>query len=101
MEGLSDEIETLACQDPHCERLMTVPGIGPIISSAMVAASEDPLPLDFRRDRDHHHRIDTLVATGFEQERHIDDCDKRTGALRIVKELLMVGPQHRVHDLAA
>jgi transposase len=28
----------LADQDPACERLMTVPGIGPIISSAMVAA---------------------------------------------------------------
>ena len=37
-EGLSGEIETLAHQDPHCERLMTVRGIGPIISSAMVAA---------------------------------------------------------------
>ena len=36
--GLSGEIETLAHQDQHCERLMTVPGIGPIISSAMVAA---------------------------------------------------------------
>ena len=32
------EIETLARQDTGCERLMTVPGIGPIISSAMVAA---------------------------------------------------------------
>src|SRR5215475_10000457 len=38
IEGLSGEIETFARQDPHCERLMTVPGIGPIISSAMVAA---------------------------------------------------------------
>jgi len=38
IEGLSNEIETLAHQDQHCERLMTVPGIGPIISSAMVAA---------------------------------------------------------------
>ena len=38
IEGLSGEIETLAHQDQHCERLMTVPGIGPIISSAMVAA---------------------------------------------------------------
>src|SRR6201989_120113 len=38
IEGLSDEIETFAHQDQHCERLMTVPGIGPIISSAMVAA---------------------------------------------------------------
>jgi transposase len=36
--GLSGEIETVAHQDQHCERLMTVPGIGPIISSAMVAA---------------------------------------------------------------
>src|SRR5215472_16744190 len=38
IEGLSQEIEALARQDPACERLMTVPGIGPIISSAMVAA---------------------------------------------------------------
>ena len=38
IEGLTSEIETLAHQDQHCERLMTVPGIGPIISSAMVAA---------------------------------------------------------------
>jgi transposase len=38
IEGLSGEIETLARQDQHCERLMSVPGIGPIISSAMVAA---------------------------------------------------------------
>src|SRR5499433_2314214 len=35
---LSGEIEALACQDQGCERLMSVPGIGPIISSAMVAA---------------------------------------------------------------
>ena len=38
IEGLSSEIEALARQDQGCERLMTVPGIGPIISSAMVAA---------------------------------------------------------------
>jgi len=38
VEGLSSEIAALACQDKGCERLMTVPGIGPIISSAMVAA---------------------------------------------------------------
>jgi len=36
--GLSSEIEALAKQDMACQRLMTVPGIGPIISSAMVAA---------------------------------------------------------------
>jgi transposase len=38
IKGLSSEIETLAQQDTACERLITVPGIGPIISSAMVAA---------------------------------------------------------------
>src|SRR6266496_6404699 len=38
IEGLSSEIETLARQDKACERLMTVPGIGPLISSTMVAA---------------------------------------------------------------
>lgn len=38
IEGLSDEIEAIAHQDAGCERLMSVPGIGPIISSAMVAA---------------------------------------------------------------
>jgi transposase len=38
IEGLSNEIEILARRDAGCERLMSVPGIGPIISSAMVAA---------------------------------------------------------------
>jgi transposase len=38
VEGLSGEIEAIARQDAGCERLMSVPGIGPIISSAMVAA---------------------------------------------------------------
>src|ERR1700686_3100529 len=38
VEGLSNEIEAIARQDVGCERLMSVPGIGPIISSAMVAA---------------------------------------------------------------
>ncbi len=38
VEGLSSEIEAVARQDAGCERLMSVPGIGPIISSAMVAA---------------------------------------------------------------
>jgi transposase len=38
IKRLSSEIETLAHQDTACERLITVPGIGPIISSAMVAA---------------------------------------------------------------
>jgi transposase len=38
IEVVTDEIETLAKSDDNCRRVMTVPGIGPIISSAMVAA---------------------------------------------------------------
>src|SRR5262245_23701491 len=38
LEPLSADIETLSENDPACQRLMTVPGIGPIISSAVVAA---------------------------------------------------------------
>jgi len=38
IEDLSSAIEELARRDAGCERLMSVPGIGPIISSAMVAA---------------------------------------------------------------
>jgi transposase len=38
IETVTNEIETLAKSDDNCSRLMTVPGIGPIISSAMVAA---------------------------------------------------------------
>jgi transposase len=41
IEGLSGEIEAIARRDGGCERLMSVPGIGPIISSAMVAAIGD------------------------------------------------------------
>src|ERR1700750_1368944 len=38
IETVTDEIEALAKSDDSCRRVMTVPGIGPIISSAMVAA---------------------------------------------------------------
>jgi transposase len=37
VEEVSTEIETLARQEEPCQRLMTVPGIGPVISSATVA----------------------------------------------------------------
>ena len=35
---MTDEIETLAQSDDNCRKVRTVPGIGPLISSAMVAA---------------------------------------------------------------
>jgi transposase len=38
IENVTDEIEALARGDASCRQLMTVPGIGPIIASAMVAA---------------------------------------------------------------
>jgi transposase len=38
IESLSGDIEQLAKRDAGCERLMSIPGVGPIISSAMVAA---------------------------------------------------------------
>src|SRR5262245_720290 len=38
IDNVSEQIEALAEADAGCERLMTVPGIGPIISSATVAA---------------------------------------------------------------
>src|SRR4249919_861702 len=38
IDRLTDEIEALARADEGCQRLITVPGIGPLISSAMVAA---------------------------------------------------------------
>src|SRR5262249_18910341 len=38
VETVSDEIKTLSEQDDGAKRLMTVPGIGPIISTATVAA---------------------------------------------------------------
>ena len=40
IDQLSGEIHAMARDDRNCERLMSVPGIGPIISSAMVAAND-------------------------------------------------------------
>jgi len=47
---VSAEIEALAEQDDSCQRLMTVPGIGPTISSAVVAAIGNGT--GFRQGRD-------------------------------------------------
>ncbi len=38
IEALNQEIEEISCQEKSCQRLMTVPGIGPLISTATVAA---------------------------------------------------------------
>ena len=41
IEELTRTIEEIAKRDEGCRRLMTIPGIGPIVSSAMVAAIGD------------------------------------------------------------
>ena len=50
VEDVTGETEDLAKADPACQRLMTVPGIGPIISSAMVAAIADGAAFSKGRD---------------------------------------------------
>jgi transposase len=50
IEGLSSEIEALARQDQGCARLMSVPGIGPLISTAIVAAIGTGDPFSKGRD---------------------------------------------------
>jgi transposase len=50
IEELTAEIEALAGSDEACRRLMTIPGIGPIIASAMVATIGDGSA--FHRGRD-------------------------------------------------
>lgn len=50
IEALSAEIEALAKQDDACARAMTVPGIGPIISSAIVSAIGNGAAFEKGRD---------------------------------------------------
>ena len=50
IENVTDEIEALALGDASCRQLMTVPGIGPIIASAIVAAIGSGIA--FARGRD-------------------------------------------------
>jgi transposase len=50
IEGLSSEIETISRREASCNRLMSVPGIGPIISTAMVAAIGTGEAFDRGRD---------------------------------------------------
>ncbi len=50
VEDVTGEIEALAKADAACQRLMTVPGIGPIIASAMVAAIDNGAAFTKGRD---------------------------------------------------
>jgi transposase len=50
IEGLTQEIETISRHEANCERLMSVPGVGPVISTAMVAAIGTGEAFDRGRD---------------------------------------------------
>jgi transposase len=50
VEALTKEIEVIAARDETCRRLLTVPGVGPLVATAMVAAIADGSA--FRRARD-------------------------------------------------
>jgi transposase len=50
VEALTQEIEKAAKTDPACRRLQTIPGVGPMIASALVAAIGDGSA--FKRGRD-------------------------------------------------
>jgi transposase len=50
VEALTEEIERAAKVDPACRRLQTIPGVGPVIASALVAAIGDGSA--FKRGRD-------------------------------------------------
>ena len=38
VDSVSDEIESIASQDPACQRLRGIPGVGPLVATATVAA---------------------------------------------------------------
>lgn len=50
IETITAEIETIAAEEANCQRLMSVPGVGPIISTAMVAAVGDGEAFERGRD---------------------------------------------------
>jgi len=38
IEDLTEQIQTIARDEPSCQRLQDVPGVGPLVATAMVAA---------------------------------------------------------------
>jgi transposase len=41
LASYQEQLETLAKRHPECQRLMTIPGIGPITATALIAAVSD------------------------------------------------------------
>jgi transposase len=42
IEAMDDELSSIAEQDPICHRLMTVPGVGPVIAMRFIAVVDQP-----------------------------------------------------------
>ncbi len=42
LKELTKQVVTLSKQDERCQRLMSVPGVGPLVSSAFIATIDDP-----------------------------------------------------------
>ena len=76
IETVSTEIEALARQDDSCQRLMTVPGVGPIISSAMVAAIGNGA--GFKQGRDFGAWLGLVPKQEFDRGSHDPGQDLQT-----------------------
>ena len=75
MRGIHDEIGALALFGVgHLPRQNDIE-----LFVGHVVARQNPLALDFRRRRDHHNRIDVLLAAGLEQQGHINHRDGGAG----------------------
>jgi hypothetical protein len=48
IEGLNEDVEQIANQDEACARLQQIPGVGPLVATAVVSAMATELP--FTRD---------------------------------------------------
>jgi len=108
IEGLSGEIEAIARQDAGCERLMSVPGVGPIISSAMVAAIGSGDAFTKGRDFAAWLGLVPLLFCGLGWYKpHVDPGDRLADGLRISSIVLLsldvrlhVRRGHQAHGVA-
>jgi transposase len=63
IESLNNDIERICASDPACQRPQQIPGIGPLVGSALVAAIGNGAA--FRRGRDLSARLGHAAQTWF------------------------------------
>jgi transposase len=85
---LDREIAARAKADPIAKRLMTIPGVGPVVATALVALA--PPPSTFRRGRDF------AAWLGLTPKQHSSGGKERLGAItrqgeRTLRRLLILG----------